>query len=176
MNAAYPNVAPAARVRQPALTGYNGGNPAMPGPQMPQQQYAQNVTQLAGGYMHPQGQFPVPNMPRMLRPSQVQKWIKETYNGSGDPYDHVAIFTQVIRAEQVTDFRVQYKGFGLTLKGKALTWFNTLDHGRFHTIAQLTQEFIEKFTKTGIKHNSVAILHSFKQAKKESVKDAASRF
>lgn len=59
----------------------------------------------------------------MLRPSQVQKWVKKEHMGNGDPHNHVALFMQVIRAEQVTDFKVQYKGFGLTLEGKALTWF-----------------------------------------------------
>ena len=47
----------------------------------------------------------------------------EKVDGSGDPYNHLASFKQVLRAEQVTDFYTQYEGFGLTLEGKALSWF-----------------------------------------------------
>ena len=57
-----------------------------------------------------------------------------------------------------------------------MIWFNTLDHNRLCQIDELTKEFIEEFTKSGIKHNTVGMIHTFKQAEKESVKDAANRF
>ena len=60
--------------------------------------------------------------PRKTRPSNFQKWVKK-YNGSGDPYDHLANFKQVVRAEQITDLHTQVEGFGLTLERKALSWF-----------------------------------------------------
>ena len=44
----------------------------------------------------------LPNSSRKVRPSQFQKWVKK-YNGSVDPYDHLATFKQVGRAEQITD-------------------------------------------------------------------------
>ena len=56
------------------------------------------------------------------RPSHFQKWVKK-YNGSGDPYDYLASFRQVVRAKEVTDLHVLKEGFGLTLEGKALSWF-----------------------------------------------------
>ena len=62
---------------------------------------------------------------RKVRPSQFQKWVPK-YDGSGDPYDHLASFKQVLRAEQVLDFHMQYEGFGLTLEEKALSWFQML--------------------------------------------------
>ena len=33
-----------------------------------------------------------------VMPSQFQKWAKK-YNGYADPYDHLATFRQVVRAE-----------------------------------------------------------------------------
>ena len=60
--------------------------------------------------------------PRRTRPSNFQKWVKK-YNGSGDPYDHLASFKQVVRAEQIIDHHTQVEGFGLTLESKALSWF-----------------------------------------------------
>ena len=34
------------------------------------------------------------------RPSHFQKWVTK-FSGSGDPYDHLATFNQVVRAEEV---------------------------------------------------------------------------
>ena len=39
----------------------------------------------------------------------------------GDPYDHLASFKQVVRAEQITNPHTQVEGFGLTLESKALS-------------------------------------------------------
>ena len=57
---------------------------------------------------------------RRVRPANFQKWVKK-FNGSGDSYDHLASFKQVARAEQVHDLYTKVEGFGLTLKGRALS-------------------------------------------------------
>ena len=62
------------------------------------------------------------NKGRKVRPSALQKLVKK-YDGSGDPFDHVATFKQVVHAEQVSDIHTQVEGFVLTLESKALTWF-----------------------------------------------------
>ena len=49
---------------------------------------------------------------RRVRPSALQKLVKK-YDGSGDPYDHVAAFRQAVHAEQVRDTHTQIEGFGL---------------------------------------------------------------
>ena len=64
----------------------------------------------------------VANEGRRVRPSALQKLVKK-YNGSGDPFDHVAVFKQAVHAEQVSNTHTQVEGFGLTLESKALTWF-----------------------------------------------------
>lgn len=63
---------------------------------------------------------------RKVRPSALQKLVKK-YDGSGDPYDHVAAFRQDVHAERVKDTHTQIEGFGLTLESKALSWFQTLE-------------------------------------------------
>ena len=62
---------------------------------------------------------------RKVRPSALQNIVKK-YDGTGDPHDHVATYRQAIHAEQVRDLHTQVEGFGLTLEGKALTWFQPL--------------------------------------------------
>ena len=109
-----------------------------------------------------------------MRPSQFQKWVKK-YNGSADPYDHLATFRQVVRAEQITDLHTQVEGFGLTLEGKALSWFQTLEPDTFREFEALENDFIAAFSKMGIKHNVVAQIYGFVQKENESVRDCANR-
>ena len=58
----------------------------------------------------------------ITRPSHFQKWVTK-FDGTGDPYDHLAAIKQVVRAEEVFDLHVLKEGFGLTLEVKALPWF-----------------------------------------------------
>ena len=55
---------------------------------------------------------------RKVRPSQLQKLCK-AFDGSGDPYDHVARFRQVLYAEDVEDVHTMVQGFGLRLWSNA---------------------------------------------------------
>ncbi|MCO5587134.1 hypothetical protein L7F22_041081 [Adiantum nelumboides] len=113
---------------------------------------------------------------RRMRPSQVAKCMPKKYGGSGDPYAHVSLLKQVLRAEQITDFHTQYEGFGLTLEGTALTWFQPLDPELFPNIDNVLREFAEEFSKRGIKHNTVSQIYAFKQRENEKVKEASLRF
>ena len=51
---------------------------------------------------------------RRVRLANFKNWVKKS-NGSGDPYDHLASFKHVARAEQVEDVHTLVEGFGLTL-------------------------------------------------------------
>ena len=63
-----------------------------------------------------------PLEPRKVRPCDFWKWVKK-FNETGVPYDHVASFQQMVRAKKVHDPHTLVEGFGLTMEGKALTWF-----------------------------------------------------
>ena len=84
---------------------------------------------------------------------QEIQWI------SGDPYDQLASFRQVVRAEEVSDLHVLEEGFGLTLEGKALSWFQTLLTGTFSSFESLEKDFIGAFTKIGIKHSVSTLIY-----------------
>ena len=111
---------------------------------------------------------------RRVRPSTLQKMVKR-YEGSGDPHDHVAAFRQAVRAEQVADTHTQIEGFGLTLEGKALMWFQTLGPESKESLNQLERDFIAAFSKMGIKHNAMAQIFSFQQKDHETVRDCVNR-
>ena len=59
---------------------------------------------------------------RKVRPSALQKLVKK-YDGSGDPFDHIAAFKQAVHAEQVSDAHTKIEGFGLSLESKAQLGF-----------------------------------------------------
>ena len=73
------------------------------------------------------------------------------------------------RAEEVFDHHVLREGFELTLEGKALSWFQTLDTRSYHSFEILEKDFITTFTKTGIKHSISPLITNFKQEGKEIV-------
>ena len=91
------------------------------------------------------------------------------YDGSRDPHDHVAAYRQVVHAEQVRDVHMQIEGFGLTLEGKALTWFEMLEPKLKVLLASLY------FSKMDIKHNTVGQIHNFKQKKHESIQGSVNQ-
>ena len=62
----------------------------------------------------------------MMHDSRRVKWVKQL-NGLHDPYDHLVSFKQVASAEQVKNLHTKVEGFGLTLEGRALSWFQTVD-------------------------------------------------
>ena len=59
---------------------------------------------------------------KTLRPSTLQKFCKK-FDGTGDPYDHVAQYRQLLFAEGITDVHTMVQAFGLTMEGQALAWF-----------------------------------------------------
>ena len=87
----------------------------------------------------------------------------------------MAAYRQAVHAEQVKDVHTQIEGFGLTLEGKALTWFQTLKPKLKMSLASLEKDFIFAFSKMGIKHNTVGQIHNFKQNEHELVRDSVNR-
>lgn len=55
-----------------------------------------------------------------IRPMTLQKFCKK-FDRTGDPYEHVALFNQLIYMEGVTDKHTKVQRFGLTLSGSALS-------------------------------------------------------
>ncbi|KAH7306418.1 hypothetical protein KP509_22G010500 [Ceratopteris richardii] len=131
--------------------------------------HARNTYTWRGG----RDDFPLPRPhehARVLRPTQLVKSMKNYFDGTGDPYDHVAEFKQVLRAEQVEDMFTQYNAFGLTLKNTALTWFQPLQQRQFRDIHHFLESFITEFSKSGIRHDTSSLIHSFKQTPQETVR------
>ena len=111
---------------------------------------------------------------RRVRPANFEKWVKK-FNGLGDPYNHMASFKQIARVEQVYDLHTKIEGLGLTLKGRALSWFQTLTLFDYLTYKKLEKDFIASFSKIGLKHDVLSQIHGFNQKRYKLVKDKATR-
>ena len=98
------------------------------------------------------------------QPLHFQKVMKK-FIGSGDPYDHLANFKQIARAEQVYDLYTKVEGFGLTLEGRVLSWFEMLTLLGYLTYQEFERDFIVAFSKIGLKHDVLLQVHGFKQKK-----------
>ena len=109
-----------------------------------------------------------------VRPTTLQKFCKK-FNGSVDPYDHVAQYKQLLFAEVGTDVQTMKQVFGLTMEGRALWWFQTLKPSVLYDFEVLVKRFIEAYSKIGIKHNTVTHILSFKQKEKKVVRECVDR-
>ena len=67
------------------------------------------------------------------------------------------------------------QGFGLTLEGKALSWFESLSNSVLYDFEIVIDAFIKENMKTRIKHNTLTQILNFKQKEKETVRDAIGR-
>ena len=107
---------------------------------------------------------------KKVRPTSLQKFCKKI-DGTGDPYDHIVQYRQLIFAEGVSDMHTMVQGFGLTMEGRALAWFQTLKPSTLYDFETLVKSFIEAYSKIGIKHNTVTQILSFKQKDNETIRE-----
>ena len=70
---------------------------------------------------------------------------------------------------------IQLKEFGLTLEGKALSWFQTLEASSFRDFSALKSDFIFAFSKMGIKHNVVVLTYNLKEEEHKTMRDCVNR-
>ena len=96
--------------------------------------------------------------------------MNKKFLGSGDPFAHVSNFVQVVEAENVTDYRMQYQGFGMTLERDATDWFQSLKNISFADMEAFYEDFTGEFSKRGIEHNTYSKIYDFQQEKRESVR------
>ena len=87
----------------------------------------------------------------------------------------MARFCQFLFAKDVDDVHTMVQGFGLTLEGKALSWFQSLSNSVLYDFEVLIIAFIKENTKIGIKHNTLMQILDFKKKEKEMVQDAIRR-
>ena len=57
------------------------------------------------------------------------------------------------KAKKVHDLHTLLEGFGLTMEGRALSWFQTLKIAKYSSFTTLAKEFMIEHTKSGLKND-----------------------
>ena len=71
------------------------------------------------------------------------------------------------------DLHTKVEGFGLTLEGWVLSWFQMFNLSKYLSYMALEKDFIVAFSKTKLKHDVLVQIHRFKQNNDESMRDRA---
>ena len=103
-----------------------------------------------------------------------KKFCKK-FDGTGDPYDHIAQYRQLLFAKGIMDVHTMVQAFGLTMEGQALGWFQTLKLSVLYDFEVVVKHFIDSYSKIQIKHNIVTKIMGFKQKDIETVRECMDR-
>ena len=152
--------------------GFNGENPSTRRSTTPHPSMGTTFHETMGAFpLRPPIHAP---SQRKLRPSDFKKLVKK-FDGTKDPHYHMDNIKQVINAKNVYKWHTQFEGFGMNLDGAALEWLRDLPKGAYTTLDQLEPDFIEAFSLTGMKHNTITKIYNFKQLEIETVRDCSKR-
>ncbi|KAK3009335.1 hypothetical protein RJ639_014476 [Escallonia herrerae] len=99
----------------------------------------------------------------------------ESYDGTGDPMEHLARFTSGMNLHLVPD-QIMCRAFPVTLKGAAHVWFQHLAPRSISCWAQLAESFRNNFLTSRIQRKNSSSLFCIVQGPKESLKSYYARF
>ncbi|KAK2372665.1 hypothetical protein QL285_073778 [Trifolium repens] len=99
----------------------------------------------------------------------------EAYDGTTDPYEHLAKFRARMLFNGVTD-GVQCRAFACTLAGPAIRWFFSLTPYSINNFSQLSKLFLSRFVLSKTYPKLPTTLKCLKQRTDESLQDYLYRF
>ncbi|KAK3024720.1 hypothetical protein RJ639_044157 [Escallonia herrerae] len=99
----------------------------------------------------------------------------ESYDGTGDPMEHLARFTSGMNLHLVPD-QIMCWAFPVTLKGAAHVWFQHLPPRSISCWAQLAESFRSNFLTSRVQRKNSSALFCIIQGPKESLKSYYARF
>ncbi|KAK3010617.1 hypothetical protein RJ639_010793 [Escallonia herrerae] len=99
----------------------------------------------------------------------------ESYDGIGDPMEHLARFTSGMNLHLVPD-QIMCRAFPVTLNGAAHVWFQHLAPRSISCWAQLAESFRNNFLTSRIQRKNSSALFRIVQGPKESLKSYYARF
>ncbi|KAK3013983.1 hypothetical protein RJ639_008143 [Escallonia herrerae] len=93
----------------------------------------------------------------------------ESYDGKGDPVEHLARFTSGMNLHLVLD-QIMCRAFQVMLKGAAHVWFQHLAPRSISCWAQLAESFRSNFLTSRVQRKNSSALFRIVQGPKESLK------
>ena len=79
-----------------------------------------------------------------LLPSKFKMLALDSYDGTRDPCDHIAIFMTTMHLQGVPD-KIMCRVFPITLKGPTRLWFSKLPPNTITSFQELSKLFVNNF-------------------------------
>ncbi|XP_065627198.1 uncharacterized protein LOC136066580 [Quercus suber] len=99
----------------------------------------------------------------------------DSYNGTRDPFDHIATFKTTMHFQGVSD-EIMCKAFPTTLKGPARLWFSKIPLNTVSSFEELSKLFVNNFIRgQRHKHFSSSLL-TIEKGENESLRSFITRF
>ena len=108
-------------------------------------------------------------------PSKFKMPTLDSYDGTRDPYDHIATFKTTMHLQVVPD-EIMCRAFPTTLKGPTRVWFSKLPPNTITSFKELSKLFINNFVGGQRQKHSLSSVLNIKQGENESLRTFISHF
>ena len=99
----------------------------------------------------------------------------DSYDGTRDPFDHIATFKTTMHLQGVPD-EIMCKAFPTTLKGPTQVWFSKIPHNPVSSFEELSKLFVNNFIGGQRHKRSSSNLLTIEQGENESLRSFITRF
>ena len=99
----------------------------------------------------------------------------DSYDGTRDPFDHIATFKTTMHLQRVLD-EIMCRAFPTTLKGPAQVWFSKIPPNSVSSFEELSKLFVNNFFGGQRQKRSSSSLLTIEQGENESLQSFITRF
>ena len=99
----------------------------------------------------------------------------DSYDGTHDPFDHIANFKTKMYLQGVPD-KIMCRAFPTTLKGLERVWFNKIPPYTVGSFEELSKLFVNNFIRKQRHKRSLSSLLTIEQGKNESLQSFITHF
>ncbi|XP_050259248.1 uncharacterized protein LOC126704286 [Quercus robur] len=99
----------------------------------------------------------------------------DSYDGTRDPFDHIATFKTTMHLQGVPD-EIMCRAFPTTLKGLAQVWFDKIPPNSVSSFKELSKLFVNNFIGGQRHKRSSSFLLTIEQGESESLRSFITRF
>jgi len=108
-------------------------------------------------------------------PSKFKLPSLDSYDGTRDPFDHIATFKTTMHLQGVPD-EIMCRAFPTTLKGSARVWFSKIPPNSVSSFEELSKLFVNNFIGGQRHKRSSSSLLTIEQGENESLRSFITRF
>ncbi|XP_030969721.1 uncharacterized protein LOC115989997 [Quercus lobata] len=108
-------------------------------------------------------------------PSKFKLPSLDSYDGTRDPFDHIATFKMTMHLQGVPD-EIMCRAFPTTLKGPARVWFSKIPPSSVSSFEELSKLFVNNFIGGQRHKRSSSSLLTIEQGENESLRSFITRF